>query len=670
MREYLIQPIVEEPIIGVDVRPFSSPYSKKRAKYSVAVLSHGEIVYSSHSVSLHDIKSLINEYHAKTLAVDNIKELFKRKSELYKFIESLPADLTLIQVTGSPIHGFKSVKSLAKEAGIIAKVDSSRGEAEVIARLASLGYGCKIILHENEAKIIIAKSSSVKKGGSGSDRWRRLSESLILEESRVIEERLKSVGIDYDLYTVSGEGGLSKAEFIVYSGRKGLSRIVRPYIGSNIKVVVEPIRKKSIGYIKIGDVEPRVNRKPIMVSIDPGMSTGICIFDMFGNLLLLKTLRKPTRSMLIEEISKYGIPTIITCDKSPVPKSIVKIAKIFGAKIHKMETLTLEEKRQLLQKYNIKVETSHERDAFAAMVKTYNSYLNLWRKAESHAKESGLNMPSDKLRALVSEGVPISEAIKLIKSEVPHKKAEQRRPVVPGTSDLKGEIERLKSKLIEKEQEISKLREEVSTYKREIKDLRAVLDSIHDKTLIKIKRDRAIKLRDERIRYLENEIARLRRRMRELEIELEMERRRNKVEEFYQLERAEVIDKLSKNIVEEAITKKRIKPGSILVVKDASGAGRVAAEKISKLSPSAIIVLGNLPPEPALSVFKCFKIPVIPASEVKIKILGDIAIFNPEDVEKVKKRFLPKIDGQPRFSEDVVRKLIVEYRKKLISQES
>ncbi len=665
-----MQPTVEEPIIGVDVRPLSSPYSKKRAKYSVVVLNQGEIVYLSHSVSLYDIKSLIDKYHIKTLAVDNIKELFKRKSELYKFIENLPVDLTIIQVTGSPIHGFKSVKSLAKEAGVEAKVDSSRGEAEVIARLAALGYGCKIILYENETKIIVAKSSSVKKGGSGSDRWRRLSESLVLEESRVIEERLKSAGIEYDLYTVSGEGGLSKAEFIVYSRRKGLSRIVRPYVGPNIKVVVEPIRKKSIGYIKIGDLEPRVSRKPILVSIDPGVSTGLCIFDMFGNLLVLKTLRKPTRSMLIEEISKYGIPTIITCDKSPVPKSIIKIAKIFGAKIHRMETLTLEEKRQILQKYNIKVETSHERDAFAAMVKTYNSYLNLWRKAESHARESGLNLPSDKLRALVSEGVPISEAIKIIKSEAPRKKMEQRRPIISGDIVLKKEIEKLKRKLAEREQEISNLRAELASYKKEVENLHAILDSIHDKTLIEIKRDRAIKLRDERIRYLETKVANLERRVKELEVELDMERSRSKEVELYQLERAEVIDKLSKNIIEEAIAKKRIKPGSILVVKDAAGAGKAVAERISRLLPSAIIVLGKPPPEPALSILKNSKIPVIPASEIKMKILGDIAIFNPQDVEKVKRRFLPAKVGESQFSESVVRKLIVEYRKKVTNQDS
>ena len=596
--------------MGIDVNPGSSPRSKRMPFYSVVILNKKEVLFSSQRVPREEIKGFIEKYGVRTIAVDNIRELFQRKKDLYNFMMSLPNEVAIIQVTGSPKTGFLSIKRLAEIYKLKSREKSSYGEAWMIAKLALKRCGCLIAPFGDEVRIIVSRTSKSRKGGSRGDKWRRSEAAAVLNEFKYIKDYLEKLGLEYEAYTVKTQGGLSRALFIVYEGFKRLKLLKRLEHHVGVHVKVEPVYRKRINYIPLsGPFKVRGEAKPIMIGIDPGMSIGLSIFDLNGNLLLLKTLRRASISDVVDEIIKYGKPVLLTSDVSPPPKALLKLASIFGAKIYTHNSsLSVREKWDVTQRYcevhGVSIKTSHERDSLAALIKAYNHYKNLWSKAASHIEEVGLDVAEERFKKLLIEGYSISKIIEMeSKNKQQSKIAELKTDESKVTRNLALYRDRLNLTIIELRRENERLRKRIEELNKTIEDLKNALEKANQELYAKIKRDRFVKIQEERIKTLEEEIKKLKTELLKAKIEIKVLKSgtkqgiKNYVETIH-------LAKLSRDCVEDALNKGLLRPGSIIVVDDASGAGVTATNKLIHTYPKIVFYRHTKPANKILDLFR------------------------------------------------------------------
>ncbi|MFQ5892336.1 MAG: DUF460 domain-containing protein, partial [Candidatus Methanofastidiosia archaeon] len=113
----------------------------------------------------------------------------------------------------------------------------------------------------------------------------------------------------------------------------------------------------------------------LIVGIDPGTTLGMAILDLNGNLKSLFSSKNLKRRDVIDKISKFGYPSVISTDVNPPPKMVEKLSKSFDTILHVPDSnLLVSEKNELCREY--KVKNSHERDALSAALKAYNNFLN------------------------------------------------------------------------------------------------------------------------------------------------------------------------------------------------------------------------------------------------------------------------------------------------------
>ncbi|MCL5430370.1 MAG: DUF460 domain-containing protein [Candidatus Marsarchaeota archaeon] len=113
---------------------------------------------------------------------------------------------------------------------------------------------------------------------------------------------------------------------------------------------------------------------------------------------------------LIEEISKSGIPSVITSDRAP-NDIVKKVCSSFNARLYtSRRVLTIDEKSELARPIGIK--NPHERDAYSAAIKAFNIYSSKLKQAERIAKENSLGEDKiDEIKAKVINKYSIDEAL-------------------------------------------------------------------------------------------------------------------------------------------------------------------------------------------------------------------------------------------------------------------
>ena len=56
----------------------------------------------------------------------------------------------------------------------------------------------------------------------------------------------------------------------------------------------------------------------LIVGIDPGITTGIAILDLYGNVVKVCSKRNMGKNEIIRTITNFGHPLIITSDVNPL----------------------------------------------------------------------------------------------------------------------------------------------------------------------------------------------------------------------------------------------------------------------------------------------------------------------------------------------------------------
>ncbi len=125
-----------------------------------------------------------------------------------------------------------------------------------------------------------------------------------------------------------------------------------------------------------------------IVGIDPGITAGIAVLDMKGNLLFLKSSKKYGLKSAIKKLASCGKPLIIATDVKKPPEFVQLVASKFDAVLTAPEAdLKRADKERLVSHLNVKFNNHHERDALAAAVYAYKQYEPLISKVLKKAKD-------------------------------------------------------------------------------------------------------------------------------------------------------------------------------------------------------------------------------------------------------------------------------------------
>ncbi|MBS7287586.1 MAG: DUF460 domain-containing protein [Candidatus Freyarchaeota archaeon] len=659
-------------VLGVDILPASSPSSKTPPKYAAFLLENGEgRLYDR--LSKRELIALINSVKPDIVAMDNVFELASNQKGIISFMASCPPFTRLVQVTGSPVSGALPLSVVASQNGFQVGELSPAKAAEVCARLAANGVGYVVRVFENETRIVVARGRCPGHGGWSSERFKRRMYNLILQTTKEIQRRLDEAGIEYDLHVEEVEGGAKRSKFTVYAERSVVNRIVKPYRG-DIIVAIQPILLERLEWIPLAQGPTMLApKKWLIIGIDPGVTCGVAVLDLNGNLLLLESEKDLSRMTLVRKITSLGIPVLLASDVNPPPSLLEKLAGMLNSRVFcPPRSLTVSEKRELVQKFveekHVKVLDSHQRDALASALKAFHTFKNKFERAEAKARSLGHRLPSDQLKVMVLRGLSVSEAISILSPSRVEKVKEEQTPQQPDLEVLlnklesyRAKIKRLRRGLIRVREQNVALAAEKSQLEEELQRLRETLETIN----IGAKSEdveRLVERYKDEIKALKYEIFKLKEELSNARHEIASMKRMRAMEIRGVVYPLKVVKRFTQNEIRKTDEAVGINKGDIVLLLDGSGGGRVTASVLIEKGVKAVIsktAMSHL----ALEAFLEANIPVFFSDEVPIKQVDEFAIVDKNEFDALLSRYFEEKEKAEREEQKRrLEKLLETYR--------
>jgi predicted RNase H-like nuclease (RuvC/YqgF family) len=677
--------VVEElalTVIGVDICGGTSPSAKGGARYAAVYLVDNEIKETYEEITLASLLRIIWKYQPSIVAIDNVFELTRSSKALIRLLSAFPPGTRLVQITGAPTQEYEPLVKIAEKHGIkFMSKPTSLQTASTVALLASKGVGWIVKGLEDECMITVSKKLTPQAGGMSMQRYERLVRSSILRLTKEIKEILRMHGFDYDLIYRKGEGGINGSVFIVYAPREKLSGIVKPYEGHSVRVTIKPVIKRELDFepLSAHNMIVFTSRKGLIIGYDPGITAGLSVITLDGDLLLLKSGKYLTRGEIAREVLKLGVPVIVASDRKPATEMVKKLASMFGAILYEPEKdLKVDEKKEIVNKFLISQENvskfdTHMRDALAASVKAYMHYKPKLQQLEEEARLRGFKGPLDKAKIMVIQGVKISEALQRLEKEFSPEEQTQVVEVSQKDKDLIALREKVKE-LIEQQSKFSSMIAELQMLlekkNREVEELRNRLQEERLKIDLVIRKDRKVEMLNEHVKMLESTIKKL---------ELDLSEFKEKISNYEniasRIESGEltVVKKIENAMissVKRSIEQKRLKCGEVIYLENPMIFDEEGLNEIIKLEPK-IIILTVKPADWLLNFFRSQALPVYlidenKASDVKLVSIGSTLFIEKEKISKIAEEEKEKLKRERlQQMRENLEKLIEEYRKRV-----
>ncbi|WP_456422263.1 DUF460 domain-containing protein [Thermococcus sp.] len=641
-------------IIGIDV------IGENPKRFAVVSWYNGKLERKG-EFTLYRLIRFIQSKRPEMVAIDSVTEL---GDDLRKFLRALPPGTKLVQVTGRPGEQ-RSLQSLAREHGIrvFDRFDPYE-EAKLSALLASRGVGYEVLAFEDEVIVKVTRGRSHGKGGWSQDRYRKRVHNLVRDKVREIEDRLKRADIPFDLETEERDYGLARGEFRIYASREELAGLIRPMRGGDVEVRIYPVERTELGFAPLRGEEAIRERRSVIVGIDPGITVGIAVIDLNGNVVALHSERNMPVGEVFRFISEIGHPVVVATDVSPAPGFVEKIARSFKANLFvPRESLRIDEKNELLRNLGIKVEDDHQRDALAA---AYKAYLRLKPKlehVEARLREAGLIKRADEVKALVIQGYNLGEAMQKVtrrEERKPEPQTEETtsvdvRPYLRKIRELEERIEFL-------ERENEELRSIIREQRRTIERLERRIADYDEEVRRKILRERELEAKVRRIEVLEKQLREAKALIERLSRDLVKVKRMNVVEVRGSAVPLKVLRVLSWRELERIEREIGLRRGDVLFVINPAGAGKSIAEELVEKGIRALITEKPLP-EPVREVLREAHLPFFTSEELDVKRVDEFAVVERETLERAIEKLLARWEEEDREREaERFLKLVEEYR--------
>ena len=622
-------------IFGVDIIK-GSIHGKRKPSYAVFIIKDDG--FMEKIVSKNKLFRMVRQYKPSIVSFDSISEVFSSKEELIKFLKEIPPQTKLVQVS-SIERG--SLPYLSKRYGLKIGLRNPMDEAKASAYLASFGIGDEISMFVDKTVITVSRNRSLGKGGWRQNKYRRKVHDSVRQVYREIKRKLDEMGLEYEEEVRKGYGGISKGILIVNADKASIP--INSFKTRDVQVKVEAVEKDKIEFIPL-----KRTKIHTIVGIDPGTTTAVAILDLNGNLLGVKSQKNWKLHNVIEYILSFGKPIVIATDKSTPPDYVLKIKAAFNAILYApKDDLSVEKKKNLASYY--KFVNDHERDAVAAAKDAFNSYKN---KLMSVEKRIPAGFDSDKIKAEILKGVPLKDLLKEEKEVV-------RKEKVVHEEVSHEDVERKEKLIKELEEENKILKDKISELKKEVERLKSKIVSLSRKEHEKVRKDNYIRSLEVEIVELKKILKEKDKMIEELNNRIEV-LKRMKFLEFSGWKGVKVLRKFTKDEIERVDREYGINEDDIIYIEDSSGGGKISAEMICNKKVKAVIVQNEMS-HLAQSVFDENEIPIIYANEVEIESGDGIAVINAKMFNEVLDKKLKEIN---RRKVDRVEKLFLEYKSK------
>jgi predicted RNase H-like nuclease (RuvC/YqgF family) len=582
------------------------------------IIQGSKIVKKIDEISLYNLIGIIRQKKPDIIAIDNINELAVDKGGIIPFARKIPEKSIIIQVTGSPRQGYQKLKVLAERYGLRSsglKHPSPLETAEIVAKLAAMNIGYRVIAFEDEIKIIVSKSRGIGKGGWSAPRYERNMKISVSSIDKEISQQLSENIISFDHFVYP-----KRTIFIVRPDNEKYSfswfKALCNRFGNDLADVrLSRIPKSSIEFVPLSSKAPsnmpfKIIRS-IVVGVDPGTTTGLSIIDVkTGNLIFLKSFRDFGTSQIIRLVSQYGKAILVCADVIEIPHNVLRLAKILGGEIYSPKsnsTISRTEKREVVQTFLEKINRinerfdSHQRDALFAALKGYHSVEKLINKTKDFlSSRPDLGKYFDQIITQVISGVPLHAVINeieiKIETETLRNKLDQESRNGSNVL-LKRELDRIQTKIIDLEES---LYEAELDRKRTGTENRILKNQVYDlKTKMKNNRKEKIQKldKDERIEEKLREIVQLKRKIESKEGEIEKAYFTIEILKKFRLIWAKgnkipikAITRLQDQDLFQANKELGIHRGDIILLLDPQGGAQITVSKLVKKKIKAVII--------------------------------------------------------------------------------
>ncbi len=617
--------VLEAPLFGVDVH--SGDVRGGSASYALVVLAGDDLERSV--VSRRKLLRRIADETPDVVATDNVFELATDKDDLVGLLGSLPAETSLVQVTGAERP--EPLSRVAHRHDVPYGKDPME-EAEAAARLAAANVGHRVQAFGETTEIKVARGRSTGKGGWSADRHTRRIHGAVKRRAGEIEDTLEGTGLEYDVEITEKYGGYANAVFTVEATPDAIP--VSGGRGGDVRVEIERERRDGIEF------EPLATRRDhVIVGIDPGTTTAVAVVDLDGDVLDVYSTRTDDVSGVIAWIIDRGRPFLVAADVEPMPGTVEKIKRSFDAVGWTPESDLLVDRKQHRTR-DVPYDNDHERDAVAAALFAVDDHAAQFERIAG--KVPARLDPDEVIARVVGRGESVSG---VIADMTPDKDEEDPEPThEPDEPSAERQLAREREQRIERlEEYIGQLTESLAERDERIDELEAELEDSRREERVEVRERREVA----RLQRETDRLARERDRWKEEAEELEEKLERLKAlwrldhsnfadveAEARELVPVKPVAKFTIEAFREADAAFGLAKDDVILLRDATGAGREAAQHLVGLEPRAVIADGGMTDVSRELLFEA-EVPFGGREAVRIQEVDDLAVTREGDVESL-----------------------------------
>jgi predicted RNase H-like nuclease (RuvC/YqgF family) len=644
---------LEHTVFGVDVQ--SGDVRGDSPSYALVVLDDDGV--ERDTVSYRKLRRRIEREEPSLVATDNTYELATDKDDLVRFLEWLPAGTRLVQVTGA--HEPEPLSRVASRHGVPYGKKPMK-EAEAAARLAAGNVGQAVTAFTDKTELKVSRGRSTGGGGWSEDRYTRRIHGSVKRRTREIESTLQEAALEFDREETEKYGGFANARFEIEARPDEIP--VSPGRSGDVRVELERVRRDGIEF------EPLAKRRDrVIVGIDPGTTTAAAVVGLDGEVLDVLSTRTADTAAVIEWIIERGRPVLVGADVTPMPETVEKIRRSFDATgWTPSRDLPIDVKKHRTRETGY--DNDHERDAIAAALGAYDAHDDQFERIATKVP------PQHDLGAVIERVLGNEQSVEAVlealaeddtddtddTEQVDNEPSPEQRRI----RQLEQQVERLQDHVDRLEERVAERDEQIEEYERELSNSRR-------KERREARERREVSRLERENDQLERDLADERERREQLEGKLERLKTLWKLdhsdfadvaEERAGLVPVKVIEQFTTEAIEQAHEQYGLAEDDVILLRDASGAGRSSARRLAAVEPRVVLRTGQLS-EMADHVLFEQGIPVAPADLVTVQEVDELAVARESEVEEAIDDWNRRASERERErSAEMVDRLISEHR--------
>ncbi len=426
-------------------------------------------------------------------------------------------------------------------------------------------------------------------------------------------------------------------------------------------------------------------QKWIIVGFDPGLTVGIAIMDLSGDIISIKSCKEMSKGEIIKHIISHGKAILIATDVYPPPKMVKKLASSLNSKIYSpSKLLSVSSKIELVESYIKEIKTSkypenaHERDSLAAAIKTYKNYQNKLEQIEKRTESLDLSAEEvDEIKAVVIRGRPITSAINdslrleensqdELESQIEEieQNIEQvdKEKIEKTARKLKQKIKSQKKQIKSLKNKNRLLKKEVNKQKADISKLKEKIDKLHYDYYRDILREKEISSKLALIEALQEKYSHEKALREKLEENLQSIKKIRVMELSKKGIPVKIIDSFTREGIRTACEYWKIKKGDVVLLSSTEGGGSQTASLIIEIGVKAVIAADKMSHQ-AGEEFEKNMVPLLDLNGIKLQIIDEFAVIEEDVLKREIEKWRKNVEARRKKEEEnKLLNVIDEYR--------